>query len=107
MKPVKLPTVLLFLILIYTFSLTFSQTTLQTVDFETAGGYTTSVAEYLTSNAAYYTRLNYATNSSSISTPAPYTNYQGSWIFVMEDTGGPTETQTMTLSSVNISGYTS
>jgi hypothetical protein len=84
-----------------------AQTTLQTVDFETAGGYTTSVTEYLTSNAAYYTRLNYATNSSSISTPAPYTNYQGSWIFVMEDTGGPTETQTMTLSSVNISGYTS
>ncbi|PKP05000.1 MAG: hypothetical protein CVU11_02320 [Bacteroidetes bacterium HGW-Bacteroidetes-6] len=84
-----------------------AQTTLQTIDFESSGGYSTSVTEYLTSIDAYYTRLNYATNAGSISVPVSYTGYQGSWIFCMEDTGGPTETQTMTLSSVNITGYTS
>lgn len=82
-----------------------AETTLQVLDFEAAGGYSTSVPEYITSTNAYYTRLDYATNSSSISIPAPYTNYQGSWIFTMEDTGGSTETQTMTCSSVDIAGY--
>ncbi len=84
-----------------------AQTTLQTVDFETAGGYTTSVAEFLIGVGQYYTRLNYTTSSSSVSVPAAYTNYQGNYIFLMEDTGGPTETQTMTLPSVDITNYTS
>lgn len=84
-----------------------AQTPLHTVDFESASGYTTSVFEYLTGVNAYYTRINYSTSSSNISVPANYTGYQGNWIFAMEDTGGSTETQTMTLSDVNITGYSS
>ena len=55
----------------------------------------------------YYTRLNYTTNSSSVSVPVAYTNYQGNNIFLMEDIGGTTDTRTMTLTSINITDYTS
>lgn len=90
-------------------SVSFAETTLQTVDFETAGvGYTVQPQEYIVPDPAnsalpdYWTRTN---GGPEIAPSIPFTNIQGSWFFAGEDLDNLASIYSVTCDPVSISGY--
>lgn len=96
MKKITLLFMALFLV-----SQLWAQTTFWTLDFETAGGYTTTPAEFTDGGTDFFTR----TDGSNI---GGYTlsNLQGSWFFAAQDIDGDqaVEPVVLTVDDVNISG---
>lgn len=92
------------LLLTFLFSaFSWGQVKIHELTFETAGGYTTSVLEFSDGSADYFTR----TDGSNIS--ATFSNIQGSYYFAAQDIDGEgaNRMQTLTISGINIAGYTS
>jgi len=80
-----------------------AQTTVWSLDFESTGGYTTSVAEFTDGASDYFTR----TDGTNIASTNVYYNIQGSYFFGAQDTdgdGGPTNL-TITIDDVSIATY--
>lgn len=74
------------------------------LDFETSGGYTTSVAEFSDGSYDYFIR----SDGSNIGTYVEYSNIQGSYFFGAQDTdgdGGP-DYLTLSIDDISISNYT-
>ena len=83
----------------------YGQTTINTVDFETAGGYTTSITEFTDGGNDFFIR----TDGSNISGGYSVSNIQGSYFFGAQDIDGEGATLPVTLSidDINISSYSS
>lgn len=82
-------------------TLGWGQTQVYSLDFESSGGYTTSITEFTDGSGDYFTR----TDGSDIS--ASFTNFQGASFFGAQDIDGegaglPAE---LTISEINVSGY--
>jgi len=73
------------------------------LDFETVGGYTTSVAEFTDSDADYFLR----TDGTNISSSVEFLGIQGDFYFAAQDTDGDGQPSNLTLdiNDVSISGY--
>ncbi len=93
--------VLLFSFLLISF-LGWGQTQIFVLDFETPGGYTTSMAEQTDGSNDYFTR----TNGTDIS--AIYNSPQGLYFFAAQDldADGMSSPATLSIDDINISGYT-
>lgn len=85
----------------------FGQSTISinNVNFESAGGYTTSVTEFSDGGYDFFTR----TDGTNIGSSYVVTNIQGSYYFAAQDTDGDGEPSFLTLNidDIDISGYTS
>ncbi len=95
---------LLFTILLTLFSqIGWGQTQIHVVDFESAGGYTTSIIERTDNSEDYFIR----TDGSNIS--GTYNSPQGLYFFAAQDldADGMSSPAVLTIDDVNISGYTS
>jgi hypothetical protein len=81
-----------------------SQTQVYIQDFESAGGYSTSIPEFTDGSADYFIR----TNGGNISGGVNYTNTQGAYYFGAQDIDGEgaSSNQTLTITGINITGYT-
>jgi hypothetical protein len=75
-----------------------------TLNFESAGGYSTSITEFTDGGYDFFIR----TDGSNIGSDFVVTNIQGSWYFAAEDIDGEGATLpvTLTIDDINISGYT-
>ena len=102
MKNSKLPFVTLLFILVSIISS--GQTPFYTLDFETAGGYTTSVAEFTDGSGDFFLR----TDGSDISSSVVYSNIEGSYYFAAMDIDGEGASLPVFLDidDINISGET-
>jgi hypothetical protein len=80
------------------------QTQVYLQDFELSGGYSTSIAEFTDGYGDYFIR----TNGGNISGGVNYTNIQGAYYFGAQDIDGEgaSQNQTLTITGINISGYT-
>lgn len=79
--------------------------TIYTLDFETAGSYTTSITESIDESGDYFGRI-----ENGVSTPSPtYTNFQGNFYFGAQDIDGidssPSLPVTLTISNIDISNF--
>ncbi len=77
-----------------------------TLDFEDAGGYTTSIVEFTDGAEDYFTRTDGGNIESAMWN---FTNLQESWAFVASDTDGIESTYdvlTLEVDDIDISGYT-
>lgn len=88
-------------------TLSFSQITIYTLDFESSGGYTTSVTENISETTDYFGRI-----QGGVDSPNPtFTNLQGSYYFGAQDIDGigsaPTLPVTLNINDINVAGYTS
>jgi len=78
----------------------FGQTVIYTQDFETPGGYTTSISEFNSGFEDYFERTN---NPDS---DVQFNNIQGSFYFAAQDiTDSNTINETLTISNIDITGY--
>ncbi|NEV92647.1 T9SS type A sorting domain-containing protein [Psychroflexus sp. YR1-1] len=83
-----------------------AQTTIYTLDFETPGGYTTSIPEAVDEATDYFGRIEYG-----VDTPGPaFTNLQGQFYFGAQDIDGissaPALPVFLNISAIDITGYT-
>ncbi len=85
-------------------ALSWGQVKISEITFETSGGYATSVPEFTDNATDYFLR----TDGSNITGEA-FTNIQGSYYFAAQDIDGEvaSPTQILTISGINITGYTS
>lgn len=74
-----------------------------TLNFESSGGYSTSITEFTDGYYDFFIR----TDGSNIGSNFVVTNIQGSWYFAAEDIDGEGATLpvTLTIDDINISGY--
>ena len=93
----------LFVCFIFIASLAFGDD-IWTLNFESAGGYSTSITEFTDGYYDFFIR----TDGSNIGSGFEVTNIQGSWYFAAEDIDGEGATLpvTLTIDDINISGYT-
>ena len=94
--------ILLAFIFIGSFSLSWGQTRIYLLDFESSGGYTTSMPEQTDGSENYFIR----TDGSNIS--AIYNSPKGSYYFAAQDldADGMTTPATLNIDDINIWGYT-
>ena len=85
--------------------ISFGQVQIYSLDFETAGGYTTSTLEFSDGSEDYFTR----TDGSNIASAMSFSNIQGNWFFAAHDIDGEgaASNQTLTIEDIDISGYSS
>ena len=84
----------------------FSQTTLQKIDFETAGsGYTVSPQEYSTGLGSSFPDYYKRTDGTDITPSVTFTNKQGTYFFSGEDLDNLAASYTVTGDALSISGY--
>ncbi|MCK5028233.1 MAG: T9SS type A sorting domain-containing protein [Bacteroidales bacterium] len=83
----------------------FSQSPVYTLDFESAGGYTTTITELSDNSADYFIR----SDGSNIGSWVEFTNMQGSWFFGAMDIDGdqPTLPVELNIDDIDITGITS
>ncbi|MCB0807058.1 MAG: lamin tail domain-containing protein [Bacteroidales bacterium] len=100
MKRLKLPLVAIAFLLAV--SASFGQTPIYTLDFETAGGYSTSVAEFTDNGGDFFIR----TDGSDFGSYVVYNNIQGSFYFAAMDLDGEGATLPLFLDidDIDISG---
>ncbi|MCF7804368.1 MAG: T9SS type A sorting domain-containing protein [Candidatus Marinimicrobia bacterium] len=91
-------------IILFGFSSAFGQTTITLLDFETTGGYTTSITEFTDGDYDYFLR----TDGSDI-TGESFSNIQGSYYFAAQDIDGENAPLpvNLTIDNVDITGYSS
>ena len=87
--------------LLLSFSSSWGQTQIYVLDFESSGGYTTSMGEQTDNNNDYFTR----TDGTNID--ATYNTPQGTYFFAAQDldADGMTTPATLSIDDINISGY--
>ncbi len=99
-------TLITLLITILFSTISVAQTNIYTLDFETAGGYTTSPAECTNGATDYFTR----TDGTNIGAGNVFTNIQGSNFFAVQDmdgcAAGSVTTGTLTIDNIDISTCT-
>ena len=103
MKKIKFSVLLAFLLFIGYTSLK-AQTPFHTLDFEAAGGYTTSILEFTDGGGDFFIR----TDGSDISSSIVYNNIIGTYIFAAMDIDGEGATLPVFLDidDIDISGQT-
>jgi len=100
-KNIKMKKIILFLINIFVTINSFAQTQIFVLDFESEGGYSTSMDEQTDNGEDYFIR----TDGSNIS--ATYNNPVGSYFFAAQDLDedGMSSPATLTIEDINIDGY--
>lgn len=101
------PLLAITLLFIFLFAFTANgQTVIYTLDFETPGGYTTSIPEVIDESTDYFGRIEYGVDSPNPS----FTNLQGDFYFGAQDIDGissaPSLPVFLNISAVDITGYT-
>ncbi|MDD7887137.1 T9SS type A sorting domain-containing protein [Flavivirga sp. 57AJ16] len=89
------------ILLLITFNLSYGQTKIAELTFESVGGYSTNVTEFTSGTTDYFIRTDGTNTTGTLS------NIQGSYYFAAQDTNGvePTLPLTLLINNINISGY--